>query len=272
MERKAPKIILASYPRSGNTYLRNILLDVYNIFSWNNIEKYNDSFKKIKSLQEKQLAGNLPAHREKVLNQFIFQASSPIIKTHEMPDEVLNLCDDNPVIIYLVREGRDALVSQAHHNVDIVEPGSDFSKSLKHSILAPKGSHFGGWSNNVKAWRKIASKVIYFEELIKNPLDVVESLRGLIELPEPDISKIPTFESQRHGSSFFGGQSRANYTDEEKLAFNKKFFRSGKTGVWKSEMSFIDKKLYWKLHGKISQEMGYMKDGSFSGVDWRKND
>ncbi len=269
MERKAPNIILASYPRSGNTYLRNILFDVYNIFSWNNITKYDQSFEKIGMLQEKQKQKGLPEQREKKLKELQSQASFPIIKTHEMPDKVLQYCDNESVIIYIVRDGRDALVSQAHHNVDIVNPGSNFNNSLKHSILALKGSHFGGWSKNVKAWQKIASKVIYFEELIRNPLEVVESLKGIIDLAEPNISKLPTLESQREGSSYFGGQSRSNFSDEQKKDFNRKFFRSGKTGVWKNEMSVIDQKLFWKLHGKVSEEFGYGKDGSFEPIDFK---
>lgn len=267
-----PKLILASYPRSGNTYLRNILLDVYNIFSWNSIEKYDQAFEKIEKLEQIDQQQGLPPGRRQKLEELKQQARFSVIKTHEMPDKVLPLCDEQPVIIYLVREGRDALVSMAHHNADIVNPGADFTKSLTQSIVALRGSYFGGWSDNVKAWRDIAHRLIYFEDLIKNPLEVVESLRGLIDLPQAQTEKLPTFETQRAGKSYFGGQSRTNYSEQEKLEFNQKFFRSGKTGGWREEMPSSLQQLYWKQHGRVSLEMGYSKEGLFTGAKWKKDD
>jgi len=272
MNKIKPNIILASYPRSGNTYLRNILLDVYKIFSWNNIEKYNQAFDKVETLEKRAGVHQLSPERENKLKLLKSQVLFPVIKTHDMPAKILHLCDENPIIIYLVRDGRDALVSMAHHNVDIVEPGSDFSKSLQQSIKASSGSHFGGWAKNVMAWREIAHRVIFFEELIKNPLEVAESLREILKLPEPDVNKIPTFESQREGKSYFGGQSRTNYTDKEKREFNEKFFRSGKINGWKNEMTPLYQKLFWKFHGKVAGEMGYNKDGSFTKTKWSSND
>ncbi len=263
-----PNIILASYPRSGNTYMRNILFDVYDIFSWNNIEKYNNAFEKIEMLEEKASRNKLAAGRLKKLQDLKYQVMFPVLKTHDMPDKVLHLCEKDPVIIYLLRDGRDSLISMAHHRIDIVKPGSDFNRSLQQSIIAPLGSHFGGWSKNVKAWRNIAHKVIRFEELIEKPLETMESLRGILDLPLPNKANMPTFDSQRDGGSYFGGQSRANYSEKEKLEFNKKFFRSGKVGGWKDEMSSGTQKLFWKLHGKVAEEMGYNKDGSITEIKW----
>lgn len=265
-----PNIILASYPRSGNTYLRNILHDVYNIYSWNNIDKYNNALKRCEELEKKEDRNKLDEDKKKNLDILRQQLMSPVLKTHEMPDKVLHLCKNDPVIIYLVRDGRDSLVSMAHHRVDIVKPGSKFNWSLQQSILAPMGSHFGGWSKNVKAWREIAHKVIRFEELIAKPLETVEGLRGILDLPLPDKSRIPTFESQREGKSYFGGQARENLSEKEKKEFNQKFFRSGKVGGWKDDMSSAMHKLFWTMHGKVSREMGYKKDGSLGEIKWKK--
>ena len=124
------------------------------------------------------------------------------------------------------------------------------------------GSYFGGWSKNVEAWLKIAHKVIYFEDLVKDPVSVTEQLRGVIEMPEADVSKLPTFESQRDGQAHFGGAARPQLSEEEKEDFNKKFFRKGQVGGWKEEMPEDMHELYWEKHGATSEKLGYLKDGT----------
>ena len=45
--------------------------------------------------------------------------------------------------VYIIRDGRDALCSMAHHRKDIVAPGSDYYENLKAAVLAEKGTFFG---------------------------------------------------------------------------------------------------------------------------------
>ena len=88
---------LASYPRSGNTYLRTILFNCFGI--------------KTASIYPKDLGGNkilenFVGHIEHNQNKTItFQKDSiPIIKTHKLNQ------DDNRSI-YIIRDGRAASVS-----------------------------------------------------------------------------------------------------------------------------------------------------------------
>jgi hypothetical protein len=164
----------------------------------------------------------------------------------------------------MIRDGRDACVSAAHHRSDLISPGSDYNDNLKQAIEASLGSYFGGWSKNVEDYLKIAHAVIYFEELVKNPIETVETLRGVLDLPEPKIDKLPTFESQRDGMAHFGGAARPQLSDEERDDFNKKFFRKGAVGGWKEEMPEDMQELFWEKHGVTMEKVGYSKDGSFS--------
>lgn len=107
-------IWLASFPRSGNTFFRNILYEVYGISS----SEYH---------MEK---------TKKVIEDF---DSFPVIKTHLLPHQLpKNLQDLKSV--YIIRDGRDALVSLAHHRKDIIAPGSNYYKNLTEAILARGGS------------------------------------------------------------------------------------------------------------------------------------
>lgn len=262
MEQFKPELLLASFPRSGNTYLRNILFDVYGIYSWNNLKKYHNNFESIERLRKKIESGKSNDKKLARLSEMEKLGRSKVMKTHEIPGGVLPYCSNDVKVIYLIRDGRDACVSSAHHRSDIVSPGSDYRTNLIDAINASMGSYFGGWSKNVEEWLKIADKVIFFEELVADPLKVLESLRDTIELPEADASKLPTFESQRHGMAHFGGGARPQLTDAERDEFNKKFFRKGKVGGWKEEMPEDLQQLFWEKHGKTSEKLGYMKDGS----------
>lgn len=258
-----PNVILASFPRSGNTFLRNILIDVLGVYSWNNIEVYNDAQKKLFKYESKKMFRSFLTQKVKNMEKLKHKLSYHVIKSHEIPSKILHLCDDDVKIIYLIRDGRDALVSMAHHRKDIIEPGTDFIDNLSKSIKAPRGSYFGGWGQNVTSWTKIANLVIHFENLVNNPVKEILRIREFLDLPEPNLNNIPTFESQRSGGSHFGGKNRKNLSKEKQDEFNSMFFRKGKIGSWKEDMPEKIHEIFWKKYGKKMLEMGYQKDGTF---------
>ena len=47
-----PNVVLASFPRSGNTFLRNILIDVAGIYSWNNLKVYKKALRNLHRLEK----------------------------------------------------------------------------------------------------------------------------------------------------------------------------------------------------------------------------
>jgi glycosyltransferase involved in cell wall biosynthesis len=188
----------------------------------------------------------------------------PFVKTHLLPHQLVPSDPQIPAV-YLVRDGRDALVSIAHHRSDIIAPGSDFEKNLVEAIVAARGSFFGGWSCNVLEWLDRASIVIKFEDLIMNPIDCVERLRSIIDLPEPDISKLPTFNDLRSEDMPYGRGAREDLPLEEKQTWREKFFRRGRVGGWKDEMPLELHELFWELHGHAMRQIGY-DDGLETGV------
>lgn len=235
-------------------------MDVFEVYSWNNIDVYKKAQKNLRNYERlKKLRAISPA-KEKRMEIKKHQLSFRIIKTHEVPSRILPACEDDVRIIYLIRDGRDALVSMAHHRKDIIEQGTDFTRNLKESIRAPMGTYFGGWGKNVSSWTKIAHLVIHFEKLISDPVSEIMRIKEFLDLPEPRLDKVPTFETQRSGGSHFGGKKRKNLSKEEKDDFNSKFFRSGKTEAWKDEMPDELKEKFWKKYGDVMLSAGYKKD------------
>ncbi|RLD78804.1 MAG: hypothetical protein DRJ15_10795 [Bacteroidetes bacterium] len=109
-------IWIASFPRSGNTFVRNILHEVYGLES----SEY---------------------HREEDYHLDADYVSFPFVKTHLLPSQ-LDPSDPDIKAVYIVRDGRDTMVSIAHQRSDIVAPGTDYQENLKAAIFAEKDSFF----------------------------------------------------------------------------------------------------------------------------------
>ena len=228
-------IWLASYPRSGNTFFRNVLYEVFAIESL----EYNSYLK----------------HRD--------TQGSRLVKTHQLPYEIDPVNTSIPAV-YLIRDGRDAVVSMAHQRKNITEIGSNFRDNLIDIITPQKGVNFGGWSRNVDEWLDRASVVIRFEKLIADPLEAVGKIGGLVDLSNGDSSKLPTFDKQKSGEVRYIGMQRTSLNRRE-LA--EKFFRRGKVGGWKDDMPKDIHQMFWDFHGKTMERCGYHFDGSIDEAD-----
>lgn len=230
-------IWLASFPRSGNTFFRIVLHEVYGLES-----------------------GAFQLDPEKQRDKEYYKA--PVVKTHVLPHQ-LEPADPSIPVVYLVRDGRDSVVSMAHHTKDIVRPGTDYYENMKDIILARHGTHFGGWGKNVLAWLPRAALVIRFEDLIEDPIGTVEQLRTVMDLPEPRPEKLPTFDDLREKETPYGPGGKHKFSDEEYSERKKQFFRRGKAGAWKDEMPLEYQEMFWQLHGKAMRALRYL-DGELT--------
>jgi len=234
-------IWLASFPRSGNTFFRNILFEVYGLES-STFHDDPDYF-----LDEN-------------------YQSFPVVKTHMLPSELKPMSADIPAA-YIIRDGRDTMCSIAHHRSDIVAPGSDWLENLKAAIIAEKGSFFGGWSQNVNHWIDRADIVIRYEDLLTDPIGQAERLRGLIDLPQADPEKLPSFTDLKFGIPKYGSGRDRPISEDDKKALAEKNFRKGKAGSWIEEMPADLHDLFWSMHGETMESLGYNHDGSLTRPD-----
>jgi hypothetical protein len=223
-------IWLASYPRSGNTFIRNILFQVYGL--------------------ESSVHHNLPDRKSpEDFHRY------PVVKTHLPPHELPTGHQDEPSV-YIIRDGRDAIVSEAWHRKNFKNSKSKVKLNMLEAIFAAEGSHFGGWSSNVAAWVKKADVVLRFEDLIADPLAEVQKIGRVLQLPAAKPENLPTFEQQKTGTPKYG---RAN-----DLGHNEQFFRSGKRGNWQEEMPEWVHQIFWRYHGEVMEALGYHMDGSLT--------
>ena len=223
-------IWLASYPRSGNWLTR---LAFWHFFHFPTATIYNNPVGKG---QIAALAGEVPNTSIEVLDT---RSEPYIVKTHDFPRP-----DDYPAI-YLVRDGRDALVSYAHYILDtelqVAERSypNEFLRVLREIITSK--DQFGGWGPHVLAWmqRKPPTATIRFEDLVADPPAAIEQAMVALGKGAPIRcgESMPTFE----------------YLHSEFPVL----FRKGKIGAWRDEMPDDLHELFWEHHREAMVQLKY---------------
>lgn len=229
-------IWLASYPRSGNTYFRILLKHFYGINTYSLYQ--DDVFAENSEVRE--LVGFLPKYYTS-LAAMAHAIELYFVKTHELPQ------DDFPAI-YLVRDGRDVLLSYAWYILTNEHPGTDLRSALfwktLHTLIIDSG-YFGGWGTHVLAWtkRQAPTVIVKFEDLVRssNPLNTVKQALNSLGYQSPEeVTTIqpPTFSTLHQ--------------------IMPQFFRKGQIDSWQNEMSPKLHELFWQRYGDAMREMGHV--------------
>lgn len=227
------KIWLVSFPRSGNTFLRNVLFHVYGITSLEGEEDYKET-----------------------------GADVTFVKSHLLPFQLKHYNPKTDQVIFVVRDGRDSICSLAHKRKNIIDKNSDLDLNFKEAIIAEKGSFFGGWGNSILFWLPENPTIIRFEELVTDTKRVFEEkLEPIIGKTNGNWEELPSFEKQKKGDSLYG---TGKFGEVEKAAAL--FFRKGEIGNWKYEMKPQHVELFNQLYAPYLQSMGYQLDGQLSNI------
>jgi glycosyltransferase involved in cell wall biosynthesis len=229
-------IWLASYPRSGNTYFRILLkqlygIETYSLYRDQEIADYPDIC---------QIVGH--RLRDKSLAEMAQAEEWYIIKTHELPN------DDSPAI-YLARDGRDVLVSYAAYLLTYEKGLRQWEPALMHEILGrliTDPSYFGGWGAHILLWcgRQAPTAVIPFEKLVRydNPKELLQQAFqqiGFHPAAKTNVVALPEFSELQQRMP--------------------QFFRNGRIGGWQVDMPQEMQNLFWQYH---AEAMHVISDGS----------
>jgi len=190
-----------------------------------------------------------------------------LVKTHDLPFQLKDYSPKKDKVIYIVRDGRDAICSLAYKRKNLIEPSSDLQKNFEEATYAEKGSFFGGWDYNCRLWLAEDPILIRFEDLIANPKQVFQELEKIIPLPKANWDELPTFEKQKSGKTKFGFDGIAN---KDIVDHNQIFFRKGGTGNWKTEMPMDLQQYFWNKSDDLMYALGYSEDGKINPVDASK--
>ena len=273
-------IFIASYPKSGNTWLRLIvccllylkekkidlkILNNIGLFSKSDhFEFFND--------KKYQKNGNLDFNwiiskwieSQKIINKT--STTNIFYKTHNVQGLVNNhfFTDETTCLgfIYIVRDPRDVAVSLAKHmGVSYDNAIIDMLFNSKRMTSHKKVNEFvSTWKNNVTSWmqyKKVNSLILKYEDLLNHEIETIEKIAKFISNITNlkfnftknkiiEISKLTKFKNLKDTEKNKGFIESPSHS---------KFFREGRSGSWKMKLK---KEQYKLIEKELYKEMGYL--------------
>ena len=186
---------LASYPKSGNTWIRS-LISAY-LFSKNGDFNFSllDNIKQFSINQEilnneTGLSSQEIIYKNWISSQQVINKDSRthILKTHNALCNIngYNFTDKSNTIgvIYIVRDPRNLIISISNHYDLSYDDAFSFITNKKKIIFPKISNHkkekdfnfLSDWSSHYKSWKNInfcPIKIIKYEDLIKNDREVL---------------------------------------------------------------------------------------------------
>ncbi len=261
-------IFLASYPKSGNTWLRSIIGNFYNFdkeFSLNDLKSIPLlSIKKhFNEFQNKIYINNNELHFDWV-SQNIIKCQNllnnktnhlNIFKTHSARHKNFTNETVNAGFIYIVRDPRDIIVSLKNFSGKEIDKTIDdflFSRSL---MITTNGAQelISTWELNVQSWlnyNSVPRLIIKYEDLKLNPKEIILNIKEFlnkihsfnINLNDQDIDKIV------ENTNFNNLKKLEDKNGFDEATIHSNFFRSGTSNQWKdvltnTQINLIEKNL-----------------------------
>ena len=271
-------IFLASYPKSGNTWLRSIIGNFYNFdkeFSLNDlksipllsIKKHFNEFQNKVYITNNELHFDWVSQNiikcQKILNNKFNHLN--IFKTHSVRHKNFTNETVNAGFIYIVRDPRDIIVSLKNFSGKEIDKTIDeflFSRSL---MITTNGAQelLSTWELNVQSWlnyNSVPRLIIKYEDLKLNPKEIILNIKKFlnkihrlnINLRDQDIDKI--IENTNFNN--LKKLEEKNGFDEATMQSN--FFRSGTSNQWKDILSSTQVKLIEKNLKSLMSYFNYI--------------
>ncbi|WP_234636459.1 sulfotransferase domain-containing protein [Allorhizobium ampelinum] len=274
-------IWIASYPKSGNTWVRvfvhNLLRELRGETQGsqdiNDLGRYaiwEHSYPHYTQILGKaptrataeEMAKARPAAQALISRQ---QQGLSLTKTHlcfgtDHGAPTINL-DVTLAAIYIVRNPLDVAISYAHHCSrpidaiisDMAQPGFRTLPTEKHV-----GELLGSWSQNVASWIGVASRpvhIIRYEDMLANPHRVFGGLAAFLGLHPTEKQLRDAVEK----SSFAElAKQETEQGFKEKPQRSERFFREGRAGQWREVLSTAQVRKVLVDHEPIMQRMNYL--------------
>ena len=242
---KLNQFYLASFPKSGNTWIRVLFTNLLS-------ERSEAAF--LGDLKSYIPDSHFKDHLTYVKNPKaeFHEQSFQFIKTHDQFGKYYR--DKN--VIYVVRDGRDVLNSYYHY----LNARRDIPLTISDLISGEGESAFGNWSDHVVAWNSNRSKnfiTLKYENLKKDPFGEISKLLAAINWIVPEDRVIKAIEDSSLDKLQSLEKERGIVHSDKLKQKGSLFFRKGEVGDWVNSFSDEDVKLFWESHSAGMRMMGY---------------
>lgn len=202
-------VVIAGYPKSGNTWFQNIIAAT--VYGMNLQETPLDIISIL-----------IPDISRAYYHRFTDQTM--YFKSHLLPQQKYRK------VVYLVRDGRDALVSYYHYSRAIDKP-------ITWEQLVDTGvRYFGTWQNHVAAWHQNPYQaemiIMRYEDLLDNMVNELKRFCDFVGIERDEqalrlVQDLTNFQSMQKREDRFGIH---NFQRDEN------FVRRGIKGSFQDEM------------------------------------
>ncbi len=280
--RPAKNIVwLASYPKSGNTWLRVFLTNLLgdhrepadiNELDVVTIASSRRAFDAAVGLE----AGDLTADEAERLRPRVYEAwaaaSPEAVQFHKIHDAYGYTASDEPLIsvaatrgaVYLVRNPLDVCASYAHHNgvtaavaaAALCDPGHALSDNPRR-LHRQLGQRLSTWGDHVRSWMRaveIPVHLVRYEDMKARPLETFTAVVRFAGLPHDRAAiqraiDLSTFERLREQEAAHGFRERSLRAES--------FFRRGEVGSWREALTDDQVERIVACNGDVMRELGY---------------
>lgn len=234
---------IVSFPKSGNTWLRfllaNMLCNQSEQITFENLSNYIPDSHRIND----RIIINDPKSSFNCLKRQFVKSHS-----HYHPDI--------KKVIYLVRDGRDALASYYYW---INARKSEYVPLIE--IINGNACNAGVWSDHVIGWVNEACEkklIIKYEDLKKNSVEELKRILSFAEIEFNDSKLHRALELSSVDSMKEIERKYGIFDGNKKYSEKTPFVRKGTIGDWINLFGEDDIKIFWKYHREAMQVMEYI--------------
>ncbi|MGN7610903.1 sulfotransferase domain-containing protein [Magnetococcales bacterium HHB-1] len=280
---------LASYPKSGNTWIRiflaNLLEEKQQPVDINRLNKHpaflpiatdRKQFDRTVGVLSEDLSQETVLRlRPWVLRRCLQRSSaqqSPVLfsKAHDAnitasAEERLYPPDLTSGVLYIVRSPFDVAISYSHHyNISIdqaIHEMADihygWNRSEDKYYLQLAGYH-SSWSKHILSWLDHADyrvHLVRFEEMKYRPRETFQSIVRFFGLPHNDTAIQQAIQFSQF-KELKKQEERVGFS--ERVAKKARFFRKGEAGAWREILTSDQIQQIIQDHGPVMQRLGYL--------------
>ncbi|HWA45723.1 MAG TPA: sulfotransferase domain-containing protein [Hypericibacter adhaerens] len=267
---------LASYPKSGNTWLRvflhNLFRDPAEPYDINQIDKFSVSDsaagwyqqldpRPVTEMTDEEIAQLRPRVHKAITGIFpdnvFVKTHSALVMSHGTPAITM---EQTAGAIYIVRNPLDVVISYAHHYgrtldeaiLEVNRPGLQTQTGERHVYEL-----LGSWTEHVASWTSRpnpALHVMRYEDMLAEPeraFGAVTNFLGLTVRRERLLKAIEqsSFRNMREQESQKGFAERSDKSD--------RFFREGRAEQWREVMTQEQVDAIVAAHRQQMSRFGY---------------
>ena len=272
---------IASYPKSGNTWVRLFLMAYAGPASFHiNQERRDQALDTSQSFYEEAAGVSVEdLTREEIqlirgaalvrLSRKAFgnTGESVYLKTHSANAELDGLAWIPPTYtahsLYLLRDPRDVLVSMTDHLGQTIDLTLEHMADKLKMLGQPDEIHVPllSWSDHVKSWLRdlpYDQMAVRYEDLLNDPDRWFQAILNFFDIAFDrgrfnEALVRTTFDRLRSDEDEQGFESRSSYQE--------RFFRRGQAGGWRDVLTEDQAARVEADHGDMMRACGYMENG-----------